>query len=215
MARVLVMVPTFESIMPDTFKAIWDMDKGGHEVDWDFMRGYDTASARNNIAQAALDGGYDYVMMVDNDVTVPEDALVNLISHDVDVVSGFYAHRDRNNVFSGRTCVCRLLQPDGEPYFNYPAESEYTADEMREMRERGEHLVQVHGGGMGCVLIKTSVFATLDYPWYDWVNYPDDNRGLLSEDLYFCEKMKWKRMPVHVDTRVACGHMFRRIERVD
>ena len=215
MARVLIAVPTFESITPDTFKALWDLDKGEHECLFEFVRGYDCATARNKIAMKAQELGADYVLMVDNDVTPPRDALLNMLSHDVDVVLGFYAHRNQDNIYNGKTCVCKLLDESGKPYFNYPLESEWTADELREKREAGEHLIQIHGGGMGCALIKVSVFDRLFYPWYDWVNYADDNRGMLSEDLYFCEKCKADFTPIYTDSRVACGHLMRRIQEVN
>lgn len=212
MARVLIAIPTFESITPDTFKALWDMDRGGHEVSFEFVRGYDCATARNKIAQKALDGGYELLMMVDNDVTPPSDALVNLASHGVDCVSGFYLHRNAANEPSDRTCACRLNDRNGKAYFNYPAESEYTVGELADMRGRGENLVEIHGGGMGCVLVRTDVFRRVAYPWFDWVNYRDERRNTLSEDLYFCEELRKKGIPRHVDTRVACGHLFRKIE---
>lgn len=215
MARILIAVPTFENITPDTFKALWDMDKGGHECPFEFVRGYDCATARNRIAMRAQALQADYVLMVDNDVTPPRDALVHLLEHGVDVVSGFYAHRGADNTYSGRTCACKVADDNGKPYFNYPLESEWTADELREKREAGEYLIQLHGGGMGCILIKTSVFDEVRYPWFDWVNYPDDNRGMLSEDLYFCEGLKNEGIPIYVDTRVACGHLLRHIQMCD
>lgn len=215
MARVLIAVPTFENITPDTFKAIYDMDKGGHECLFEFVRGYDCATARNRCAWKAQEVNADYLMMVDNDVTPPKDALVNLISHDVDVVSGVYAHRGRDNLYTGRTCVCKRFDDEGKPYFNYPLDSEYTADELRELREGGENLIEIHGGGMGCILIRTSLFREIDYPWFDWVNYADDHRGMLSEDLFFCEKCHGNFTPVHVDTRVLCGHLLRHIQQVE
>lgn len=215
MSRILIAVPTFETITPDTFKAIWDLDKGDHEVLFDFIRGYDCATARNKIAMRAQELGADYVLMVDNDVTPPRDALLNLMEHGKQVVSGFYAHRNaHDNLYTGRTCACRLYDADGRPYFNYPLESEYTAAEMREMRENGEHLVEIHGGGMGCILIETRVFDMVPYPWYDWVNYQGENRGMLSEDLFFCERCHNEGITVYVDTRVACGHLLRHIQQV-
>ena len=213
--RILIAVPTFESITPDTFKALWDLDKGEHECLFEFVRGYDCATARNKIAIKAQELGADYVLMVDNDVTPPRDALLNMLSHEVDVVLGFYAHRNQDNIYNGKTCVCKLLDESGKPYFNYPLETEWTAEELREKREAGEHLIQIHGGGMGCALIKVSVFDRLFYPWYDWVNYADDNRGMLSEDLYFCEKCKADFTPIYTDSRVACGHLMRRIQEVN
>lgn len=214
MARVLIAVPTFENITPDTFKALWDMDKGGNECLFEFVRGYDCATARNNIVRVAMGKNADYVLMVDNDVTPPLDALVNLMGDGVDVVCGYYAHRDADNVYRGRTCLCKLLMPNNEYYFNYPLESQYTADELHAIRDGGDHLVRIHGGGMGCILINMRVFRKTAYPWFDWVNYPDDAQGMLSEDLYFCEQLKMAHVPIYADTRVACGHLLRRIQNV-
>jgi hypothetical protein len=83
---------------------------------------------------------------------------------------------------------------------------------MKQLIENGDYKVQIHGGGMGCALIKTDVFRRLKYPWYDWVNYADAHRGMLSEDLYFCEHCKNNGIPIYTDTRAGCGHLLRRIQ---
>ena len=211
--KILIAVPTFENIYPDTFKSIYDLDVSGHDTEFEFVRGYDCATARNRIALMALDKKTDYVLMVDNDVVLPKDALINLFDDPKDVCLGFYAHRDADNVYRGRTCVCKLYAEDGTKHFNYPLESEYKAQELAELKENGEYKIRIHGGGMGCALIKTSVFEKIKYPWYDWVNYK--NKAMLSEDLYFCERCKEKGIPIHTDTRVNCGHMLRRIQFAD
>lgn len=214
MARVLLAVPTFESVTPDTFKALWDMDRGGNEVAFECIRGYDCANARNKAAQLALDGGFDYLMMVDSDVTVPPDALTNLMGHGAEVAMGFYAHRgDQQREYRGMTCACRLLDESGAPYFGYPLESEYSVEELRAMRGRGEHAVAIHGGGMGCVLIDVRVFHELRYPWFYWLNHANDEQSVLSEDLYFCEGCRNEGIPIVLDTRVACGHLFRHVQQ--
>lgn len=76
--KILIAVPTFENIYPDTFRSIYGIDGGDNEVYFDFVRGYDCATARNRIAQNAMIDNFDYVLMVDNDVVLKEDALVNL-----------------------------------------------------------------------------------------------------------------------------------------
>ena len=210
--KILIAVPTFENIYPDTFKSIYDLDKAGHECLFEFVRGYDCATARNSIAQISLDKEADYVLMVDNDVVLPKDALVNLLDEPKEVCLGFYAHRDGDNIYRGRTCVCKLNTPRGDKYFNYPLESEYTAEELAFLRECGTTKIQIHGGGMGCAFINTSVFKRIKYPWYDWVNYKDAKRGMLSEDLYFCEECRKIRIPIYTDTRVNCGHMLRHVQ---
>lgn len=200
--KILIAVPTYETITPDTFKSIYNLKKGDHWCEFDFVRGYDCATARNNIATRALETGTDYVLMVDNDVVLPEDALLNLLDDPKDVCLGYYAHRNAQNLYSGKTSVCRL----GE--FNYTWQ--YPAIELLQMRARGEYKVQIHGGGMGCALIKTELFRKLSWPWFYWVNYPD--RGVLSEDLYFCEQCGKAGIPIYTDTRVGCGHLLRRMQ---
>ena len=210
--KIFIAVPTFENITPDTFKSIYGLDRCGHWLVFDFARGYDCATARNKIAQQTLDEGADYVLMVDNDITLPGDALKNLLEDPKDVCLGYYAHRHADNIYRGSTCICKIKQPDGSDYFNYPLESEYTAADMRRMRESGAYKVQIHGGGMGCALIKADVFRKIQYPWYDWVNYTDSNRGMLSEDLFFCEQCKKKGIKIYTDTRVGCGHLMRHVQ---
>lgn len=211
--KLLIAVPTFENIYPDTFKSIYDLDTDGHEVVFEYVRGYDCATARNRIAQIAIDKGVDYVLMVDNDVVLPKEVLKWLTDDLKDVCLGYYAHRDSDNIYRGRTCICKLYDENGKKHFNYPLESEYTAKELAELKESGQHKVQIHGGGMGCALIKTDVFKMIDYPWYDWVNYK--SKGMLSEDLYFCEQCKKHNIPIYTDTRVNCGHMLRHVQFAD
>ena len=211
--KILIAVPTFENIYPDTFKSIYDLDTSGHETEFEFVRGYDCATARNRIAQIAIDKGVDYVLMVDNDVVLPKDALINLLDDPKDVCLGYYAHRDSDNIYRGRTCVCKLQSDNGTLWRNYPLESEYTAKELAELKSNGKYKIRIHGGGMGCALIKAEVFKIISYPWYDWVNYKD--RGMLSEDLYFCERCKSKSILIHTDTRVNCGHMLRHVQFAD
>lgn len=210
--RILIAVPTYETIFPDTYKSLWDLDKDGNEVLFDSVRGYDVATARNKIAQKALDLETDYVLMVDNDVVLPRNALKLLLEDAHDVNLGYYAHRDTDNIYRGNTCICKLKDSDGKEYYHYPIESEYSAEEMHGMNNSSVKKIEVHGGGMGCALIKTEVFRKTSYPWYDWVNYGDANRGMLSEDLYFCSLCRASGIPIHADVRVGCGHLMRYVQ---
>ena len=213
--RILIAVPTYETIYPDTYKSLWDLDKCGHEVLFDSVRGYDVATARNKIAQRAMAVSADYVLMVDNDVVLPYDALEMLLEDAKEVNLGFYAHRGNDNLYHGRTCICKLKDDDGKEYYHYPLESEYTGAEMHALAEAGETKIEVHGGGMGCALIKTDVFRKTPYPWFDWVNYGDANKGMLSEDLYFCALCSTSGVKVYADVRGGCGHLLRHVQWPD
>lgn len=201
--KILIAVPTYETIQPATFKSIYGLDKCGHWVVFDYVTGYDVATARNNIANEAKAECADYVLMVDNDVKIPSDALRNLLEDPVDVCLGFYAHR-WGNVYDGRTNVCRL----GE--YNYT--DMYNMDEIKALREQGTIREKIHGGGLGCALIRTDVFDRIAFPYFRWTHYQDGN--VLGEDLNFCERCKEQDIPIYVDARVGCAHLFRNYKEV-
>lgn len=211
--KILIAVPTFENIYPDTFKSIYDLDVSGHDAEFEFVRGYDCATARNRIAQMALDKRVDYVLMVDNDVVLPQKTIQYMLEDVKDVCLGYYAHRDSDNLYRGSVSICKLYDENGKKHFNYPIESEYMEEELKNLHDNGTTKIQIHGGGMGCAFIKTDVFRRIEYPWYYWVNYK--HRGVLSEDLYFCEECRKNNIPIYTDTRVNCGHMLRHIQFAD
>ena len=198
--KILIAVPTFESIMPDTFKSIYDMDKGGHDCIFEFIRGYDCARARNVIAKRAMELETDYVLMVDNDMIIPEDALIDLLDDPKEVCLGYAAHRNAANDYTGLMNLFKL----GEYNYN----RHYSMMDIKELIAKGTTKFQVHGGGMACALFRTSIFKQLPFPYFNWSNYKTG--FCLSEDLYFCEVCRKAKIPVWADTRVACGHNFRK-----
>ena len=207
MSKILIAVPTYENIYPDTFKSIYDLESGDNELDFNFFRGYDAANARNLIGQATIDGNYDYTLMVDNDMMIPKDAVLNLLE----------CHE--NELFPGMIVGYALTRPIGASNNNgkvsvfkfnkrdYTYEDAYTYKELEEIRESGLNKIQIRGTGLSCALIHRKVFERMSYPWFQWMLY--DNKTQLSEDLYFCEKFREIMAPIFVDTRVACGHLMR------
>lgn len=188
--KVLIAVPTFETICPEVFKSIYDMDTTGHEVDFEFVKGYDCAMARNEIGKLAKEGKYDYVLMVDADTIIPGDTLQCLLEHPVDVVSGVCP---RKNTKDGSTALAKMGQPNYTDCYKYAD----LADER----------LQVKGCGFACVLIKTDVFERLPFPWFKYINYQDGR--VLSEDFYFCDVCGTHGIEIYADTRVRCGHLAR------
>lgn len=210
MSRILIAVPTYENIYPDTFRSIYQLDRGEHEVEFDFFRGYDVANARNLIAQATLDRKFDYVLMVDNDEVLPEDALINLMEDQKSepvptMVVGYCLSRPQGaSNTSGRTTAFKFGGRD------YVVDDAYTISDLDELKSKGVHKMQIRGSGLGCALIHRSVFERMSYPWFKWILY--SNKSQLSEDLYFCEKFREIGTPLFVDTRVRCGHLMRHVE---
>lgn len=191
MSKILIAIPTFENIMPETFKSIYDIDSCGNELSFEFVKGYDCARARNDIVRMALEGGFDYIFMVDADMYVPKDTLQKLLEYPTEICLGLCP---RKNTKVGKTCIYKIGQ------INY--EDAYTYYDLPK-KDR----VMVHGGGLACALIKTDIFKNLTYPWFRYVTYQDGSE--LSEDLYFCSQAKANGYKIYVDTRVRCGHATR------
>jgi len=197
--KILIAVPTFENIATECFEAIYKLDKCGHEVDFKSIKGYDCAKARNVIAQKALEGGYDYVMMVDSDTIIPYDTLKNMLDPKADVVMGCVP---KKNVDGETVLFAEKNNKKGKGFYNVIPYEELDGSER----------IALKGGGFGCTLIKTDVFKALAYPYFKYIVY--ENGSALSEDLYFCRQAKDKGFGIFADTRVKCGHIQKRIKHI-
>lgn len=202
--RVMVPIPTFDAgVRPATFESVANLDWGDNDVQYRSITGYDCAKARTSIADEAMARGFDYVLMVDYDVVVPQDALTLLMEWGEPLMFGYYLRQGSFNPphGEGSTCLCKPSSND----------ELYTSVEMREMRERGEFKVPIRGAGMGCALVRTDVFKRVSFPYFRYVVYGDRN-GVLSEDYYFCKQCRDAGMSLYADARVRCGHQFHPIE---
>lgn len=188
--KILIAVPTFETIQPEVFKAIYDLRPAGHELHFDFVKGYDCAVARNRIGVLAQDGGYDYVLMVDSDTIIPPDTLELMLDTDVDVCLGVCP---RKNTKEGKTAMIKL---GGKAYHD-----SYFYNELPNEK------TLVKGGGFACALVRSYVFTQIDYPYFQYVTNQDCST--LSEDFYFCQQCRMYDINIWMDPRVKCGHLAR------
>ena len=193
MTSVLIAIPTFESICPETFKSVYGLLRPADTIlQFDFVRGYDCARARNLIAQEAIDYGFDYVLMVDSDIVLPANALVAMLDDARELCLGCYP---RKNTTDGTFELFKLGQKDYVETFSF--------DELRELHGK----VEVKGGGFGCALISIGLLKRLPRPWFKYVEY--DNGSVLSEDNYFCSQVTAAGCKVYADADVMCGHAVR------
>lgn len=189
--KILIAIPTFETVSVETFKSIYNADKCGHDVRFDSIKGYDCARARNMIGNVVLDAGYDYVLMVDSDIILPTDALEHLLEPSADVVFGCYPHKNTKDH------EVELFKPNQPNY----------VERYRYHELEGKIRVPVKGAGFGCALLKADVFRRIPFPWFKYVTY--NNNSVLSEDLYFCTEAKKSKVSMIADTRVRCGHLHK------
>lgn len=192
--KLLIAVPTFENIMPEAFDAIYALDECDNDVDFKFVKGYDCAKARNKIVEAALEGEYDYTLMVDSDIVLPQNTLKIFLSNPCPIIMGLYP---KKNTKSGETNV---FKDNGKDY-----KERYLYSDLPE-----DPRFTVKGGGFGCTLIHSEVLRQLEYPYFHYLIYKYGE--FLSEDLYFCSKARGAGYTIWADSRVRCGHVVRRIQ---
>lgn len=188
--KILIAVPTFETIQPEVFKSIYDLRPAGHDLAFDFVKGYDCAVARNRIGKMAQEGGYDYVLMVDSDTIIPPDALELMLDTPVDICLGVCP---RKNTSEKKTAMIKFGDNSYHDSYFYP--------------ELPDGKTRIRGGGFACALIRSYVFTALDYPYFQYVTNADGST--LSEDFYFCQNAALMGFDVWMDPRVRCGHLTR------
>lgn len=187
--RILIGIPTGGTIHPETYATIWKM-RG--KADFAYVRGHDTGISRNMLARRAVDGNYDYILYVDADMVIPENALDLLLQGDADVVSGLYPKRSDRTVAN----VYRESPGSGLPYAQ--------ADGLPPR-------IPISFCGFGCALVKVDLFKRLEYPYFQFCEFP--NYDYLSEDFFFCQEALRIGATIEADTRVRCGHILEEVCR--
>ena len=195
--RVLIGVPTYETIYPETFKSIYGLQvPEGVICQFDFVKGYGVAKARNELAKEAIEYNFDYILMIDSDIIVPNNTLVSMLDGALDICLGIYP---RKNTKDSLAELFKLGQHD---FVN-----RYTFDELDSMPKTK---FEVKGGGYGCVLIRTDIIPTFEYPWFRYIEYKDGT--LLSEDNWFSNQAAQLGYTVYADNTVRCGHAVRNFQ---
>lgn len=189
--RILIAVPTFETIRPETFKSIYDLDTHGHECAFEFVKGYDCAAARNKIAQMAITGNYNYCLMIDSDMLIPRNALQTMLDSGAWVTLAPYQRR------GGKRGETPIYQSQYHPYYKHDMPNK-------------PPFVTARAGGFGCALVKVDAFRQLSFPYFQYVW--DTETNLVSEDIYFCDKARDAGLPIVCATHVWCGHILAAVD---
>lgn len=138
--------------------------------------------ARNTAALGALELEADGVIWVDDDILIPADAIIKMVSYEKDFVSGLYFQKY-------------------PPY--HPVVFAWTGKLFSFLHSLPEHdvLAEVDGVGFGCVYTSAKLLkAVLDKyeKPFEWREF--------SEDLTFCRRANEVGCRPWVDTSIRCGH---------
>ncbi len=183
---ILIAIPTAVRIECETFKSIYDLKiPDGYKVDFNFFWNYMVDQGRNMIASYAIQNNYDYVLCIDSDIEVPQDALEKMLAHDKDYVCGMYRMRRPEQHIEVYDIGYRLLPPT--------------------LLKEVDGLLEIGGSGFGCVLVKTSLFAAVGYPQF-FYHQAYEYHNIFSEDNDFCKKARDLGYKLYCDTSIRCRH---------
>ena len=139
-------------------------------------------------------GDYDYFMFIDSDIGFHADDVLKLIEHDLDVVGAPY-EAQADNVLEVGVFDPRVKGKIGGKY---------------KMESTG--LLRVDWIGSGFVLIKSSVFERVEYPWFRHTMVIDGDRQEESgEDVGFCLNFALHNIPIHCDFSIKLKHTIRHV----
>ena len=151
------------------------------------------AYARQQMAYTALNNGFDYLWMVDDDMLVPPNLFELLVRRDVDIVAPlafmrFFPHKPViYNVAEGFDVISKQHY-----YQNYLVD-----------RYPKNKLVECDAVGFGSVLIKTSILDKIQKPWFMVMTGA-------GEDVHFCHQARNAGFRVFMDTATKLAHLGHR-----
>lgn len=169
--------------------------------------------ARNAMAMACLEGGFDYLFFVDDDNPIPADTLEVFLEDDKDIVTAPILSRNPDG--NGRYPLCSFYSKeikveDKDLKLYFPIEV---------FRDEGP-LHKVDATGTGCVLIKRKVleeltkrhdtlfeFGEIKFEKSVMVDGRKYDKRTMSEDVEFSERAVNAGFEIWLDERIKPVHI--------
>lgn len=196
--RVAICVPSLDHVPIEFALSLaalcaFEGKRGHNEIMLVNVKSSTIPEARNLCVEQALKIDADQILFIDSDMVFRIDALEKLQKTNLDVVGGAYPKR----IDGGGLNYLPLT--NNEMYIDAPIEP-------------------VRGIGLGFMLINAVIFRQIKKPWFEWGYYGketlelvgvDGARTFLSEDYYFCVKVRDKQCGVFMDKELTMqlGHV--------
>ncbi len=209
----VIVVPTVSGLIHKRVVAAWEnliapmntrrakFYTSGHEV------GIAYDEMIKNILAHPLLSTFKYVLTAEDDNIPAPDAHIRLLEtiHDFkfDAVSGIYFTKGAVNM--------PMAYGDPKEYAR-TGQMDFRPRDPVKAREMGGNVMEVNGIGMGFALWRMDLFRQFEPPWYVTVNdYLPEKAGVacMTQDLYFCERLRKASKRLAVDLRVQVGHIDR------
>lgn len=193
--RVLIAVAGFHGVVPEAQENFFQFAYrcGRNYPEYDFLLKIiikrEQFRARNNLVDLAIINECEYILMLDDDMIVPEDLFGRLKAHDKEIVGALYYQRGGayHPVLMKQKNLKHGLK--GIDFINHfdPC-----------ILKPGLHKMDVIGGG--CMLIKVDSFRKIPQPYF-WID------GITGTDVHLCNQFKEAGVQPYVDTSIELGHV--------
>ena len=197
MKKIFVAIPTYSGLINSKLvEQLLNMQKSQeYEVEVMCVKGGPVDYVRNVMVEKFLKSGFDYMLMIDDDIIPPADIL-DMAKHEKDITAGMcYIWYGKRRGINGN-----LFRLDSTNPVSYKL-----IDTGKAVEKRG--LVEVDATGTGCMMIHRKVFDMIEKPYFKTDMDESLSKIKLSNDLYFCHKAKQKNIRVYVDTDKVCGQL--------
>lgn len=163
--------------------------------------------ARNQLTYNFLATDCDRMLMIDSDIMFNRDHLLRILSHDMDIIGGFYFMKVDKSPFgrgAGSTVICEPL--DGVKWED--------DEELMELKYIGtgflsikrnvfDRMIEVYGEELG---YKCELTQRREYDfWTTGVHRPTDR--WLGEDWYFCQRARDLGFKIYGDKECVVPHL--------
>ena len=181
--KLSILVPTRDMVHSHFTFSLINLVKTMTELGIDTYTFFDSSTIllnqRERLIEKAREINSDYVLWLDSDMMFPSTVAVRLLEHNKDIVACNYMRRSLPLKTVAYTDV-------------------YDWDSWVPMSPQDE-LVEVQGIGMGCMLMRTSVFDQLEKPYFEF-RYKEDTRDWYGEDFVLLHKLRNNNHKIYVDT---------------
>jgi hypothetical protein len=183
---VSILVPTRDTVYSHFSYSLGNLIKTttlmGIEVHLFFDASTILINQRENLINQAIEVKSEWALWLDSDMMFPPTTLLRLLAHNQDIVACNYMKR--SYPFKS---VAFMDTNDWESWV--PLQSE-------------DELLTVEAIGMGCVLMRTSVFEKLNRPYFEYT-YQPKTKDWGGEDFTLFKKLNGVGVQLKVDTNLS------------
>ena len=149
------------------------------------------AGGRNLVCKVAQERKADWILMVDNDMSPPNNLLdmLDSVTDDMDIVLPVFHMWDGDEKGTVKVVWSPLSSKE------QMTQEELSATEWLELQS----------AGTGCIFIRTRVFEKLPYPWFAY-EYNEHGVQTGTEDIPFIQQARKYGFRVWGNTRFNVGH---------